>query len=477
MFTEAEFLKSINLFAGLSADELDRLCAQAEAITLNTGESLFSEGDPSDCVFVIQSGEIEIHKYSNEQPVLLAVRGPGELIGELSLIEDIQRTASARARTPARVVRLPRAAFTYLLETSPSAARILLDTVIDRLRTNDLLLRQSERMAQLGELTAGIAHELNNPAAAVRRGVEQLATALAWTRRSEQNATRLGLDDQVLRAIDKMVDDRFADQHLYIAQDPISRAEQITELEERLESQGVSNSWEVAPELIDMGADLRELESLLPNVSQEVSAAALDWLAAHFSVRSILKGIQQGTDQISEIIRALKTYTYLDQAPSQWVDIHEGLDNTLILLRHEWKAGITIHRQYAPGLPRVLAYGSELNQVWTNILANAIDAMDGKGQITITTSTQAGWVVVEIEDNGPGIPPEIQPRVFDMYYTSKPPGKGTGLGMNLSYRIIQKHHGELTFETAPGRTRFIARLPVDFTITSNQGEISDRSNQ
>jgi signal transduction histidine kinase len=335
----------------------------------------------------------------------------------------------------------------------------MLDTVIQRLRSNELMLRQSERMAQLGELTAGIAHELNNPAAAVRRGAEQLATALAWSRRAQREAERLGIDEKVIEAIYGFVDARFVHQAPITTADPITRADQITELEEQLDQYGVPNSWEVAPELIDMGADLREVEKQLPGASPEVTAAAIDWLAASFSVRSILKGIEQGADQISEIIQALKTYSYMDQAPSQLVDIHEGLDNTLIMLRHLWKKGIVVERKYDQQLPRVLAFGSELNQVWTNILANAIEAMGGKGKITITTSQVNGGVQVEIEDTGPGIPTEEQPKIFSMFHTTKPVGKGTGLGLNISYRIVQKHGGTIRFESRPGRTVFVVWVP------------------
>jgi signal transduction histidine kinase len=387
------------------------------------------------------------------------VRGEGTVIGELSLLADTTRTATVRATRETKLSSFPREALVHLLETSPSASMKMLDTVIERLRSNELMLRQSERMAQLGELTAGIAHELNNPAAAVRRGAEQLRTALAWSQRAQREAERLGIHESVMEAISGFVEEKFAHQTPITNEDPITRADQITELEEQLEQYGVPNSWEVAPELIDMGADLREVEKLLPGASPEVYASAIDWLAASFSVRSILKGIEQGADQIAEIVKALKAYSYMDQAPSQLIDVHEGLDNTLIMLRHLWKKGIVIERKYDAELPRILAYGSELNQVWTNILANAIEAMEGRGKITITTTSVDGGVRVEIEDSGPGIPPEEQPKIFGLFHTTKPVGKGTGLGLNISYRIVQKHGGKISFESEPGRTVFVVWVP------------------
>lgn len=460
MESRSEFLRKIGLFAGLKPAEMDAVCLLAEEVWVPAGEMVFREGDPSDRLYVLVQGEVEILKLSDGRQVQLAVRGETSVIGETSLLVDSPRSATVRALEDTKLLSFPHETLNTLLASSPSAARQMLDTVIIRLRSNEILLRQSERMAQLGELTAGIAHELNNPAAAVRRGAEQLATAMAWTRRAQNQAVQVGIDDATIEQIARLVEERFANQPSITTLDPITRADQITELEERLDRGGVPNAWEVAPELIDMGADLEAIDKLLPGAAPEIYSAAIDCLASTFSMRSILKGIEQGTDQISEIVGALKAYSYMDQAPSQLVDVHAGLDNTLIMLRHLWKRGVRVERDYAHNLPRILAYGSELNQVWTNILVNAIQAMDGHGRISIRTCYEQDSVVVEIEDDGPGIPDEIRPRIFDMFFTSKPAGYGSGLGLSISHRIVQKHRGEMVVESKPGKTVMRVKIPV-----------------
>jgi signal transduction histidine kinase len=245
--------------------------------------------------------------------------------------------------------------------------------------------------------------------------------------------------------------------------DALARGDREYELEAWLEARGVSDAWEYASTLVNLSYSTQELGAMAEHFAADQLPTVICWLKATYDISGLLNEIGQGAERISQIVKALKTYSYLDQAPVQAVDVHEGLDNTLVILRHKLESGIGVRREYAPDLPRIQAYGSELNQVWTNILDNAADAMDGQGQIIIRTRQDGDWIVVEIEDNGPGIPPEIQPRLFDPFFTTKPPGQGTGLGLDISYNIIaHRHRGDIKVISRPGTTCFQVWLPVNF---------------
>jgi signal transduction histidine kinase len=244
--------------------------------------------------------------------------------------------------------------------------------------------------------------------------------------------------------------------------DALSRSDREYEVETWLDEQGVADGWEIAPRLVNLGYDTARLKLLANVFEMDQLRVIFGWLGAIYNVFSLVAEIGQGASRMSDIVRALKSYSYLDQAPVQAVDVHEGLDNTLLILRSKL-SGINIRRDYAADLPMIQAYGSELNQVWTNILDNAADALNGKGQITLRTRRDEDEVVVELEDNGPGIPADIQSKLFDPFFTTKGPGRGTGLGLNISYNIIvQKHRGDIRVHSVPGRTVFEVRLPINF---------------
>jgi signal transduction histidine kinase len=243
----------------------------------------------------------------------------------------------------------------------------------------------------------------------------------------------------------------------------MARGDRESELEAWLEARGVTDAWEYTPTLVNLNYDTAQLARLAGHFGADRLPAVIAWLDATYRVSSLLHEMAQGAGRISEIVTALKSYSYLDQAPVQDVDVHEGLDNTLVILRHKLVSDITVRRDYAPDLPRIQACGGDLNQVWTNIIDNAADALDGRGQIIIRTRQDSDWVVVEIEDNGPGIPPEIQPRLFDPFFTTKPPGQGTGLGLDITYNIVvHRHRGDIKVISQPGKTCFQVRLPINF---------------
>jgi signal transduction histidine kinase len=243
--------------------------------------------------------------------------------------------------------------------------------------------------------------------------------------------------------------------------DALTRSDRESEMEDWLDEKGVETAWQLAPMLVSLGYNQGEIHTLSETFSPRQFIVVIEWLSYTYTIHSLLSEISLGTGRIVEIVKALKTYTFMDQAPLQFVNVHEGLDNTLIILKNKLKKGITVHREYAIDLPTIPAYGGELNQVWSNIIDNAIEAMDGQGDLTLRTRKEDPWVVVEIEDNGTGIPEEVQAKVFDPFFTTKPPGKGTGLGLNISRNlIVQKHQGQITVFSEPGKTRFTVWLPI-----------------
>jgi signal transduction histidine kinase len=326
----------------------------------------------------------------------------------------------------------------------------------------EVMLRQNEKLASLGKLSAGVAHEINNPASAAQRAVNQLQDSILNLEQAEFGFGQLDLSTSQLKALEPYTQLVYQRVKEPIFIDPLIRIDQVNEIETWLEEKGVEDAWEFAPTLVSIGYTPQELSDLAKNFSGEKFQAAVSLLCNLYTTRILMKEIGHGMSRITEIVKALKSYTYLDQAPIQSIDIHEGLENTLVILRNKIGEAILLHRDYAKDLPRINAFGSEVNQVWTNIIDNAIDAMEGQGEIYIKTYQENSWVVVEIKDTGPGIPQAIQNKIFDPFFTTKPPGAGAGLGLYISHNIIvQKHKGQLTVDSKPGETCFTVMLPVN----------------
>lgn len=317
-------------------------------------------------------------------------------------------------------------------------------------------------MSTLGTLATGVAHELNNPAAATGRAAEQLRDAFARLEEAYLIRDQISFAPAAHAMLVELEQQARAAAGKPDELDGLARSDRESAIEAWLDAHQVEDSWRIAPALVAAKIDDPLLERAAANMEKPALNAVLAWVGAAYPVHALAYEIGQGSHRISEIVGALKSYSYLGQAPVQAVDIHEGLNNTLIMLRSKMKSGVPVNREFSTDLGEVLAYGSELNQVWTNLLDNAVDAMGGQGAITVRTRGDGDWAVVEIEDDGPGIPSELLPRIFDPFFTTKEPGKGIGLGLSTSYSIVtEKHGGRMTAGSRPGMTRFVVHLPLD----------------
>ncbi len=425
----AERLRATALFEGLDEPQLARLTEMGEIVDLAPGDVLISEGDVADALFVILAGEFEVTKRSGTTDVPLARVGPGSLQGEMAALEGGRRLATVRAVVEAEALRVPVDVMRQLLDAGPDVALSVIRTAVGRLRSMEATLREREKLAGLGTLAAGLAHELNNPAAAASRSVRSLADAIraaeSLPRPSPPPAPPSGSTPPTS------------------ALDRADRIDTIADL---------AGGSDAASALVDAGWTSEAL--------REHPSEVIPWLAADASVRQLLGEVAIAVDRISEIVAAVKGYAYLDQAPRQRIDVRIGLEQTLVIMRHKLReGGVTVQLEIADDLPEIEAYGSELNQVWTNLVDNAIDAMDGSGALTISAGREGDGVRVSICNTGTPIPEDVRRRLFEPFYTTKPPGKGTGLGLHISHNVVARHGGSIEVESGDAETCFVVLLP------------------
>lgn len=438
----------------------------AEPVSLRAGDLLIRQGEPGDAAYVLLKGDFEVQKQSGQSLIKIDVRNPGDVVGEMALLSRTPRNASIIAKTDGEALRIPQESFEKLLRSSTTAAMAVLHWVIARLTQNESLLHQQEKMAALGTMSAGLAHELNNPAAAAQRSASQSKEIQSrWLTLTHQ-IERLAFQEGQTAWLDTFVQEASRRFEAPRKLDTIEKIDLVDQLQTWLEANGIESAWELAPVMVNFGWDIESLEKLKSSLTPSLFSLSVQWLGAGCLMMVLLSEVLQTTERISQIVRAVKSYTYLDQAPILEVDVHAGLENTLVIMQHKLKKGVTVKREYSPDLPRIAAYASELNQVWTNIIDNAVDAMHGKGEIKIKTYEEDHRVVVEITDNGPGIPQDIQSRIFEPFFTTKAPGQGTGLGLHISHDIIaNRHHGQLLVESRPGETKFKVILPKQINMS------------
>ena len=429
----AERLRATPLFGGLDDERLTRLIERGEIVDVAAGDRLIGEGEVADALYVILEGEFDVAKQSGRAEIPLARVGPGALQGEIAALEGGRRLASVRAVTDGEALRIPVDAIRELLDAGPDVALSIIRTAVGRLRSMEATLREREKLAALGTLVAGVAHELNNPAAAATRSARALRAALA--------------------ALDGLPQPASPPRPPSDASPPRSALERADLADE---ISVLTDGPDAATALVDAG--------WRPELLRDQAPEVVRWLAAEATVHQLLEELSMSVERISEIVTAIKGYSYLDQAPRQRVDVRIGLEQTLVILRHRLHEGvITVTKELADDLPEIEVYGSELNQVWTNLVDNAIDAMDGGGTLTLRAErdTDGDGVRISVCDSGPGIPPVIRARLFEPVYTSKPPGKGTGLGLHISHNVIARHGGRIEVESSAGGTCFVIVLPVD----------------
>jgi signal transduction histidine kinase len=450
-------LRKSPLFQGLSDNELQQLMDKAEPVSLRAGEILIKQGELGDTAFVVIRGEFEVQKQTGQSLIKIDVRNPGDVVGEMALLSSGPRNATVIAKTDSETLRIPKAAFENLLSSSTTATLAVLHWVMTRLTQNESLLHQQEKMAALGTMSAGLAHELNNPASAAQRSAAELSRAMAKLRALNHDIEGAAFRENQIDWLNKFMEDAYRHLESPVRLEALERIDQVDQLQAWLEAHEIESAWELAPAMVNFGWDVESLEKLNETT---FFALTIQWLGAACIMMGLLAEVQHATERIAQTVRAMKSYTYLDQAPLLEVNVQEGLENTLIILHSKLKK-VTVKREFAPNLPHIEAYASELNQVWTNIIDNAIDAMNGKGEICLRTFAEEKHVVVEIVDNGPGIPEDILSRIFEPFFTTKAPGKGTGLGLHISHDIVaNRHHGLLLVESKPGETKFKVLLPV-----------------
>jgi signal transduction histidine kinase len=456
-------LTQLDPFQYLPPQRLEWLCENAQALVLSPGEVLVQEGDPGRGIFILIKGEINITRISEGAEIPIGKHTAPAFFGEIPVLTDEPTLVTIRAAVNCQLYEIRGDDFRQVLHECRDFERMVFRIWQKRIRGLESFIRGREKMAALGTLAAGLAHELNNPAAALVRALRDMPPAILELQRMNLVYGQAQVDEahtqEWIRVRDEgyevILDDRT---------DLITLSDREEVILAWLEDYGVKQAWKLAEPLAAAGLEVSTLENLVSRWRDdptELREMGLHWLALSFEVIAMTKHGLRGAERIAELVKSMKSYSYLDQGTQQEVDIHQGIEDTLRLFSHKLKYGIDVHRHYDEQLSKMLAYGSELNQVWTNLIDNAIDAMEGKGVLEIRTQRQGKLARIEIIDNGPGIPTEIQSRLYEPFFTTKPVGKGSGLGLETVRRIVEnRHQGSITFESQPGRTSFTVCLPL-----------------
>jgi len=451
-------LRKVEVFADLPEEQLAWFVENLEERRFQQGEILAREGEPLDYLIVILEGEMRIQRGSGGDE--LVFRGfAGQVTGLLPYSRLTHYGGTSRAVLPTRIVALHRSHFPEMLKRMPVLGQRLVSIMADRIRETTRIETQRDKLMALGKLSAGLAHELNNPAAAAQRATVSLRETLETVRDASIRLARHALSAEQREVI--LHFERKAGQYTAtVPVDPLTQSDREERITTWLESRQMPDAWKIAPALADAGVEVPKLEALAAQVGDEVLCDALIRIASILTIAKLISEIEISTKRISHLVQAIKEYSYMDQASMQEVDLHQGLENTLTILHHRFKDGIKVVREYGANLPKICAYGGELNQIWTNLISNAIEAMQGKGELRVRTGRELDRVFVEIGDNGPGIPPDVLPHIYDPFFTTKEVGEGTGLGLDTVCRIIRNHHGEIRVSSHPGDTLFRVYLPV-----------------
>jgi signal transduction histidine kinase len=456
---DVEELRRIGLFDGLDRDQLAELLEVGEERAFDPGQTLFQEGRPADVWWVLLEGEISLVRHvGGEDTVLGAMTAPGQWAGGFRAWDDHGvYFATGRCATAGRVLTVPAAGLRDLSQRWFAFGVHFIEGLVHTVRRIESGAREREALVALGTLAAGLAHEINNPASAATRAVDSLQVISETLLTSLGGLARAPVTAEQFVELDALRQELGGDPEL----GPFAVAEREDALSDWLAGRGVARDWMLAPPLAAAGADVAWCERVAAVLGPDPLGPGLEWVAASLSMSDVLAEIKESTGRISDLVAAVRSYSQLDRASLQTTDVTEGIESTLVLLGFKIGDGVSVLREYADDLPRIEARAGELNQVWTNLVDNALDAMDGHGILTVSTRADGlGGVQVEVQDTGPGLSPEVRAHAFEPFFTTKDVGKGTGLGLDLSRRIVvEHHHGEIAIESVPGHTVVRVWLP------------------
>ena len=458
-------LRTLFLFEKLSDEQVRELCEVGEVLALPPGP-VFAEGAPATCFYVLISGALVLSRRVGQDDVDINItsdRGVYAGAWQSYLGDRAPQiyTASMRVTEPSRFFVLPADRFSKIMRDWFPMALHLLEGLFFGMQRTNTELQQRERLLALGSLSAGLTHELNNPAAAAVRATASLRERVAGMRHKLGMLASGKVDADKLQALVVLQEEAVERVAKAPKLSPLESADREDELGDWLEEQGVPGGWDLAPVLVPAGLDVAWLSGVRERTGPANFEGAVRWLTYSVETEMLMSEIEDATTRVSTLVAAAKQYSQMDRTPFQVVDVHELLDSTLVMLGRKIGDGVRVVKEYDRELPQVSVYAAELNQVWTNLIDNALAAMDGTGTLTLKTWRDDDHLVVQVGDTGPGVPPEIQGRIFDPFFTTKPVGEDTGLGLDISWRIVvNKHHGDLRVESVPGDTRFLVRLPL-----------------
>jgi signal transduction histidine kinase len=456
-----EDLRPLEIFRGLTDDQLGWFCEKGQRVALRPGEHMFDRGEPATALWVVVEGVIQGFEEIGGEWLLVATTVVGEVTGMLPFSRMTHYPRHTVASEPSVVLRLDVEHFPEMLQVCHEVVRRLVAEMSDRVRGDVRLEQQGEKMMALGRLSAGLAHELNNPAAAIKRAAVRLSEHRAKLPGLVAALARRRLSESALGKLERLRTSAVRDES-----DALT-ALQRSELEDRLtdwmDDRGIEGSWEMAATFADVGLPLEDLADATADVPSEALGDVLAWLAGGLESDRIVVELGDAAGRISDLVASVKTYSHMDRSQDHKpTDVRVGLDNTLTMLGHKLKAkSITVERRYEEALPLIPANAGELNQVWTNLIDNAIDAMGTGGRLTLRAGTADLWVEVEIEDDGPGIPEDLRSVIFEPFFTTKEVGVGTGLGLGIGQRIVRTHQGHIEVRSRPGETVMCVRLPIE----------------
>jgi signal transduction histidine kinase len=451
-------LRAMGLFDGTADDQLLALLAAGTEIAFDRGEVLFEENHPAEYWWVLLDGSIDLVRHvGHEETRLGAMDVPGRWAGGFRAWDEHGAyLATGRAATAGRILRVPAAELRALWATRFPLGIYLIEGVSRSARNYETMARQKEALAALGTLAAGLAHELNNPAAAATRAVDALGQAYEGMLSSLRRLAAAPITADQFARLDTLRQELGARS----AGDPMALADREDALSDWLADHGVTLGWVLAPVLTGAGADVDWCERVAQALGADRLGPGLEWVASTLSSSELLEEVKESTRRISDLVSAVKSYAQLDRASMQRTDLTEGLESTLVMLAHRIPEDVTVRREYSPDVPRIEALAAELNQVWTNLIANSLDAMGGRGTLRVSTRVERDDVVVEVGDTGTGMSPETAAHAFDPFFTTKGVGEGTGLGLDISRRIVDRHKGDISIQTRPGETVLRVRLPA-----------------